>query len=64
MPLLVDPQTPERLEIGSSVYLLKPPSVMERARWRRAIVAAGGRRHGQIAPAGMPGGRRARADGG
>jgi hypothetical protein len=49
MPLLVDTKTPERLEIGSSVYLIKPPSVMERARWRRAIVAAGGRRHGQLA---------------
>lgn len=47
--LLVSPNVPERVEIGDRAYLLKPPTVMERARWRRAIVAAGGRRHGQIA---------------
>jgi len=43
---------PERLELGLEsdrrVYLLKPPSVYERVKFRRAVSAAGGRLHGQL----------------
>lgn len=49
MTLLVDTKTPERLEIGDKAYLLRPPTVAERTRWRRAIAAAGGKQHGQVA---------------
>jgi hypothetical protein len=48
MTLLVDPKLPEPLEIGAYKYQLKPPTVAERTRWRRAIAAAGGRQHGTI----------------
>lgn len=47
--LLVSPNVPERIEVADKVYLLKPPTVLERTRWRRAIAVAGGRQYGQLA---------------
>lgn len=50
MTLLVDPKQPEPITIGDRTYMMRPATVAERSRWRRAIAAAGGRQHG---PAGL-----------
>jgi hypothetical protein len=51
--LLVNPNVPERVECGPEnarrVYLVRPPTVYERVKWRRAVAAAGGRYHGPLA---------------
>lgn len=51
--LLVNPNVPERVECGPAnarrVYLVKPPTVYERVKWRRAVAASGGRYHGPLA---------------
>lgn len=48
MTLLVDPHLPEPLTLGKYKYQLKPATVTERTRWRRAVAAAGGRQHGVV----------------
>lgn len=44
--MLVDPKLPEAITIGARKYFVKPATVAERTRWRRAIAAGGGRQHG------------------
>lgn len=46
--MLTDPKTPARLEISGRAYILKRPTVADRVRWRKNVLAAGGRRHGQF----------------
>jgi hypothetical protein len=51
--LLVNPNVPERVECGPEnarrIYFVRPPTVYERVKWRRAVAAAGGRYHGPLA---------------
>lgn len=51
--MLFDPKTPERLECGPEsdrrVYFLNAPSVIARAKWRKAITEAGGIQYGLLA---------------
>lgn len=50
MTLLQHPNSPERLECGPEndrrIYHLASPSVLARAQWRKAVVAAGGMQYG------------------
>jgi hypothetical protein len=50
--LLLHPSIPESLTLGvgdkAKTYLLRTPSVMDRARYRRAIAEAGARRSGPV----------------
>lgn len=49
MTVLVDPKQPEAITVGDREYLMRPATVAERTRWRRAIAASGGRQHGPLA---------------
>lgn len=48
MALLIDPKSSEPIKVGERTYFMKPATVAERTRWRRATAAGGGRQHGPV----------------